>query len=228
MAELYQDLNENKCCQFITTLSGVDENEVFNRNFGNQPLYLTCINANYTKEASIYLAGAICAGFVSVDVEEAERNDREWSNIQLDEDVYSNQKGFSNKEANQIVDNVYVCALQYMSEGIGLIVRGCKDGWSIAMHSCFIQIVNKIPLLIGNLMKISNYKTKSIAVKSKVLLVLQTFGQALLANNFLSNLPKDGDSIMQNLSKQRQLEVKTIGWSAYIKPLNEIKANEIL
>ena len=227
LASLYQDEDENKCCQFITSLSGKDENDAFNGNFATQPLYLTCINAGYTKEASLYVAGAICAGFVSVDILENERNNPEWSNIILDEDVYTNQKGLSNKEANDIVKDGYVCALQFMSEGTGLVVRGSEKGWDIAMHSCYIQIVNKIPVEIGNLMKNVKNKSKSLPVKSLVLLTLKSFGKTIFNNNFLSNNPRVDDTVFTSLTEERQREIQDIGWSPYIKPLNQIKGNKI-
>ena len=224
---LYNDLNENKASCFITSLSGVDENTEFNNSFSTQPLFLCAINANYDPINSIYLTGAIAGGFVSFKVDEDERNNTEWSNIVLEDEIYQNQNGLSNTEANKIVENGYVCALQYMSEGTGLVVRGAENGWDIAMHSCYIQIVNLIPIKIGNLMLNRKNKTKSGDTKNAVILELKQFGKRLFNNNFLSNEPKENDTIYQALSDERKLEIDDIGWSPYIKPLNEIEGNQI-
>lgn len=224
---LYQDMNKNMNCKFITALSGMDEDNEYKQAFNQQPLFVMTINANYTKLSSLYLSSAICAPFVSTDAFAALRNDPEWGGIVLDQEVYENQKGFDNAESNECADNGYSVVVQFNGEGLGLTVRGSNNGWSVEMHSAYTQIVNKLPIFIDNYMRSIQSKKKSNENISKLLAFLKGVGKTLFNNDFLTNTPLEGDALFNSLSKNRQQDILEIGWSAYIKPASQIEGNII-
>ena len=224
---LYQDINKNMNCKFITALSGTDEDKEYTQAFNQQPLFTMTINANYTKLSSLYLSSAICAPFVSTDVFASLRNDPEWGGLVLDQEVYENQKGFDNAESNNIADSGYSVIVQFNGEGLGLVVRGSNNGWSVEMHSAYTQIVNNVPILINNYIRSIQSKKKSNENISKLLAYLKGVGKALFNNDFLTNTPLEGDALFNSLSKDRQQDILEIGWSAYIKLVSQIEGNEI-
>jgi hypothetical protein len=183
--------------------------------------------AKWMPLSSLILASSSCANFVVNNIDNIDRYDGEWSSIIVDDEYYFNQKGVSNEESNNITRDGYVECLQFNGEGIGLILRGNEKSWSLAMHSAYIQIVNLLPIKLGNFMAGQISKTKNEGLKSSLLAELKRYGKNYFDRNYLSNQPLESDMIVKNLDKKRQLDISEIGWSPYIKPLNLIEGNKI-
>jgi hypothetical protein len=177
--------------------------------------------------SSLMLASSNCANFVVNNIESIDRYDGEWSTVNIDEEYYANQKGISNEDSNNITREGYVECLQFNGEGIGLILRGNDTSWSLAMHSAYTQIVNLLPIKLANFMVGQISKAKSESLRTSLLVELKSYGKGYFDRNYLSNQPLESDLIVKSLSKDRQLDIKEIGWSPYIKPLNLIEGNNI-
>lgn len=227
LGELFNDLNENKCSKLCSHLNCKDEVNEFTSNFNTQPLYVTTRTANWNENSSKMLDASYCAALVSQDIKNSTRFDPEWNTINIDNSYYFNQKGYDNKESNDICENSYTDLVQYNGEGVGLVVRGSKKGWSVAMHSAYLQIINYIPMIIYNFMAGQKDKRKSSEKIAIIIMLLNNFGEKIFNNGYLSNEPLEEDTTMQSLSKKRQEEIRKIGWSVFIKRSSEIKGQEI-
>jgi len=224
---LYQNTNDNICACFVSSLTCEDEVKEFNDSFNSQPMHIVVSCAKWMPLSSLILASSSCANFVVNNIDNIDRYDGEWSSIIVDDEYYFNQKGVSNEESNNITKDGYVECLQFNGEGIGLILRGNEKSWSLAMHSAYIQIVNLLPIKLGNFMAGQISKTKNEGLKSSLLAELKRYGKNYFDRNYLSNQPLESDMIVKNLDKKRQLDISEIGWSPYIKPLNLIEGNKI-
>jgi len=227
LEQLYADTNNEKCCKFCTHLNCIDEVKDFSEAFNSQPLYVATRTANWTEDKSRLLDATYCASMVSHDIVKMERYDPEWNNIDIDVTKIYLQKGYNNTECNKLTSNYYSDVVTFNGEGIGLVVHASQHGWSSAMHTTHLQVVNQIPISVYNTISGSKLKSKSSTVSSFILSDLNYFGNQLFNNNFISNEPLEDDPLYKQLSEKRQNEIKEMGWSVYIPPINSIKGNVI-
>lgn len=227
LALLQQNSDKNWNCTFITGTSGASENKELTDSFQTQPLFIMNNNGNYDKLSTLCLAAARCAPFVSQNAQEMTRYDPEWDNIELDDDVYYNQKGYDNAEINALVADGYAIGVQYNGEGLGLITRANDKAWSTAMYSCYAQVMNGIPVYIANLVRGFKSKAKNTNNISLVVAALKKYGQKLYDNGYLTNTPKDDDPLFESLTDGQKQDILRCGWSANIPNPSQIKDNQI-